>query len=108
MVFRTVRSFGSCLMILSYSAIAACSLPCWTYFSAALRTFALLNPNPSAIVLDERIYASMLPKTGPKSLLSSLLLSNLDFFPKRQNRPQTRLNYHRIATLPIDAEVTNG
>src|SRR5713226_10598342 len=25
------------------------SLPCWTYFSAALRTFCLLNPKPNAI-----------------------------------------------------------
>src|SRR5258708_39440695 len=25
------------------------SLPCWTYFSAALRIFCLLNPKPNAI-----------------------------------------------------------
>src|ERR1035437_1715136 len=25
--------------------MAFCSLPCWTYFSALLRTFCLLNPN---------------------------------------------------------------
>src|ERR1700719_4576768 len=29
--------------------MAFCSLPCWTYFSAALRTFCLLNPKPNAI-----------------------------------------------------------
>src|ERR1700757_2356535 len=29
--------------------MAFCSLPCWTYFSAALRTFCLLKPNPNAI-----------------------------------------------------------
>ena len=35
--------------ILSYSAMAFCSLPCWTNFSAALRTFCLLKPKPNAI-----------------------------------------------------------
>src|SRR5437763_10999872 len=49
MVLRTVRSLGSSLMTFSYSAMAFCSLPCWTNFSAELSTFALLNPNPSAI-----------------------------------------------------------
>src|SRR5579864_9191845 len=29
--------------------MAFCSLPCWTYFSAALRTFCLLKPKPNAI-----------------------------------------------------------
>src|ERR1700722_9299560 len=29
--------------------MAFCSLPCWTYFSAALRAFCLLNPKPNAI-----------------------------------------------------------
>src|SRR5215470_3741063 len=36
-------------MTFSYSVMAFCSLPCWTNFSAALSTFVLLNPNPSAI-----------------------------------------------------------
>src|SRR4029077_2933909 len=49
MVFRTVKSRGSALRIFSYSAMAFCSLPCWTYFSAALRTFCLLKPKPNAI-----------------------------------------------------------
>src|ERR1700690_1311985 len=31
--------------------MAFCILPCWTYFSAALRTFCLLNPKPNAIRL---------------------------------------------------------
>src|SRR5215510_1359587 len=30
--------------------MAFCNLPCWTYFSAALRTFCLLNPKPKAII----------------------------------------------------------
>src|SRR5207302_10726721 len=50
-VFRTVRSLGSCLRTFSYSAMAFCSLPCWTYFSAELRTFALLKPRPNAILV---------------------------------------------------------
>src|SRR5689334_3977963 len=29
--------------------MAFCSLPCWTYFSAAPRTFCLLKPKPNAI-----------------------------------------------------------
>jgi hypothetical protein len=29
--------------------MAFCILPCWTYFSAALRTFCLLKPKPNAI-----------------------------------------------------------
>src|SRR6185437_8422008 len=41
-------------MILSYSAMAFCSLPCCTNFSAELRSFALLNPNPSAITEEGR------------------------------------------------------
>src|SRR5579864_6902577 len=31
--------------------MAFCNLPCWTNFSAALRTFCLLNPKPNAIGL---------------------------------------------------------
>src|SRR3981081_2310754 len=45
----TVRSLASALRTFSYSAMALGSLPCWTYFSAALRTFCLLNPKPNAI-----------------------------------------------------------
>src|SRR5271169_1344161 len=48
-VLVTVRSLGSALRIFSYSAMAFCILPCWTYFSAALRTFCLLKPKPNAI-----------------------------------------------------------
>src|SRR5947199_6639997 len=48
-VLETVSSLGSALRTFSYSAMAFCSLPCWTNFSAELSTFALLNPNPSAI-----------------------------------------------------------
>src|SRR2546427_610021 len=47
--FAAVRSLGSFLRIFSYSAMAFCSLPCWTNFSAALRTFCLLKPKPNAI-----------------------------------------------------------
>src|SRR5271154_4118698 len=49
MVLLTVRSLASFLRTLSYSAMAFCSLPCWTNFSAALRTFCLLKPKPNAI-----------------------------------------------------------
>src|SRR5260370_41481011 len=49
MVLLTVRSLASCFRTLSYSAMAFCSLPCWTNFSAALRTFCLLKPKPNAI-----------------------------------------------------------
>src|SRR5277367_1726044 len=45
MVLVTVRSLGSFLRIFSYSEMAFCSLPCWTYFSALARTFCLLKPN---------------------------------------------------------------
>src|SRR5437870_4438858 len=31
--------------------MAFCNFPCWTHFSAALRTFCLLNPKPNAIKL---------------------------------------------------------
>src|SRR5579863_1892770 len=51
MVLVTVRSLGSALMTFSYSTMAFCILPCWTYFSAALSTFCLLNPKPNAIRL---------------------------------------------------------
>src|ERR1700723_42311 len=51
-VFATVRSLSSCLRIFSYSAMAFCSLPCCTNFSAALRTFCLLKPKPNAIGLN--------------------------------------------------------
>src|ERR1019366_4461703 len=49
MVLLTVRSLGSFLRTFSYSAMAFCSLPCWTNFSAALRAFCLLKPKPNAI-----------------------------------------------------------
>src|SRR5208337_5262758 len=49
MVLLTVRSLLSCFRTLSYSAMAFCSLPCWTNFSAALRAFCLLKPKPNAI-----------------------------------------------------------
>src|SRR5882724_1535560 len=49
MVFRTVKSRGSALRIFSYSAMAFCSLPCWTYFSAEESAFCLLKPNPKTI-----------------------------------------------------------
>src|SRR5208337_1761898 len=49
MVLLTVRSLASLLRIFSYSAMAFCSLPCWTNFSAALRIFCLLKPKPNAI-----------------------------------------------------------
>src|ERR1035438_8577681 len=45
----TVRSLLSCFRTLLYSAMAFCSLPCWTNFSAALRTFCLLKPKLNAI-----------------------------------------------------------
>src|SRR5580704_16258263 len=48
-VLFTVRSLGSALRIFSYSAMALGSLPCWTNFSAVLRTFCLLKPKPNAI-----------------------------------------------------------
>src|SRR5271157_5145785 len=44
-VLVTVRSLASFLRIFSYSEMAFCSLPCWTYFSALARTFCLLKPN---------------------------------------------------------------
>src|SRR5437899_8890677 len=53
MVLRTVRSLGSCFRTFSYSAMAFCSLPCCTNFSAALRIFVLLEPKPSAIMESE-------------------------------------------------------
>src|SRR5882724_6176048 len=49
MVFRTVKSRGSALRIFSYSAMAFCSLPCCTYFSAEESAFCLLKPNPKTI-----------------------------------------------------------
>src|SRR5258707_2698663 len=49
MVLLTVRSLVSCFRTFSYSAMAFCSLHCWTNFSAALRTFCLLKPKPNAI-----------------------------------------------------------
>src|SRR5271168_2477689 len=45
----TVRSLGSALRTFSYSVIALANLPCWTNFSAALKTFCLLKPKPKAI-----------------------------------------------------------
>src|SRR3954454_2886894 len=51
MVLETVSSLGSALSTFSYSPMAFCSLPCWTNFSAALRAFCLLKPNPNAISL---------------------------------------------------------
>src|SRR6266403_1572914 len=51
MVLETVSSLGSALRTFSYSAMAFCSLPCWTNFSAALRAFCLLKPKPNAICL---------------------------------------------------------
>src|SRR5271169_5449266 len=48
-VFITVRSLGSALRTFSYSVMAFGNLPCWTNFSAALRTFCLLKPKPNAI-----------------------------------------------------------
>src|SRR5438067_9866933 len=48
-VLETVSSLGSAFRTFSYSAVAFCSLPCWTNFSAALRTFCLLKPKPNAI-----------------------------------------------------------
>ena len=47
MVFRTVRSLGSALMIFSYSVIAFCSLPCCTERSAFANTLFLLKPKPN-------------------------------------------------------------
>src|SRR5678815_3861755 len=62
-VLLTVRSLGSFLRIFSYSVMAFCSLPCWTNFSAALRTFCLLNPKPNAI-------GSRTPASFPRQPLS--------------------------------------
>src|SRR5207302_10054233 len=52
-VFETVRSFGSAFRTFSYSEMAFCSFPCWTNFSAELRTFCLLNPKPNAISFSD-------------------------------------------------------
>src|SRR4029077_9143014 len=58
MVFLTVRSLASCFRTLSYSAMAFCNFPCWTNFSAELRTFCLLKPKPNAISFsDSRVRA---------------------------------------------------
>src|SRR6202022_898233 len=51
MVLETVSSLGSALRTFSYSAMAFCSLPCWTNFSAELSAFCLLKPKPNAIGL---------------------------------------------------------
>src|SRR5262249_36031455 len=93
------------LVVLSNSSLQLALLDILLRCAEDLR---LVEPEPECHSLDKRVYASMLPKTDPKSLLSSLLLRNWTFFLKRQNGPQISLNYHRIATLPIDAEVTNG
>src|SRR5258708_28685972 len=63
MVLLTVRSLVSCLRTFSYSAMAFCSLPCWTNFSAALRTFCLLNPKPNAIRCAD---SSLFPAERPR------------------------------------------
>src|ERR1700675_4920732 len=54
-------------------------LPCWTYFSALLRTFCLLNPNNAirvrasdpGIDIDEAPLTSrnLLPNTAPKVIM---------------------------------------
>src|ERR1019366_5416980 len=63
MVLLTVRSLGSFLRTLSYSAMAFCSLPCWTNFSAALRAFCLLKPKPNAIkCADSRLFPVERPR----------------------------------------------
>src|SRR5437588_1677317 len=43
--------------------MAFCSFPCWTNFSAALRTFCLLKPKPNAISEYEKVL-----KADPKDL----------------------------------------
>src|ERR1039458_6056560 len=63
MVLLTVRSLGSFLRTFSYSAMAFCSLPCWTNFSAALRAFCLLKPKPNAIKCAD---SSLFPVERPR------------------------------------------
>src|SRR5271157_2218403 len=66
MVLLTVRSLASCFRTLSYSAMAFCSLPCWTNFSAALRTFSLLKPKPNAIrCADSSLFPAERPRFPP-------------------------------------------
>src|SRR5215471_13454625 len=60
-VLVTVRSLASFLRIFSYSAMAFCSLPCCTNFSAALRTFCLLKPKPNAIGFPDSSLDSFSP-----------------------------------------------
>src|SRR6478609_9491225 len=82
MVFSTVRSLGSSLMIFSYSEIALGSLPCWTNFSACARTFTLLKPNPSAIKKSVNLRAAFPNAVG------------------NCKRVQLGLKYHRKTAKP--------
>src|SRR6266851_7201157 len=69
------------------------SLPCWTYFSAALRTFCLLNPKPNAIVV----------RTPAPGLVTD------PFIPRNGSREHIgRPNSHLDDGLPDKANCTTG
>src|SRR6266404_6173349 len=92
MVLSTVRSLGSSLMTFSYSAMAFCSLPCWTNFSAELSTFVLLKPNPSAIKLVNRGLVLPFRKNAAGHPSSAR--------PAQEGKQQFRLKYHTKTAKP--------
>src|SRR5438876_8273696 len=111
MVFRTVRSLGSSLTTFSYSLMAFCSLPCCTAFSAAARTFCLLNPKPSAIWGPSTAcrsylkFISALAGRRDKLLLSAVL--GLRFKGARGNTPQAFVLQRGRATWEVAVKYHN-
>src|SRR5436305_2627748 len=94
-VLVTVRSLASFLRTFSYSEMAFCSLPCWTYFSALANTFCLLKPNNAIRASNSRPWSS--PKTfdtEPDASRGKLLRST-----GREGHPQYRQMADR--TRPI-------
>src|SRR5712671_7729740 len=80
------------------------SLPCWTYFSAALRTFCLLNPKPNAIVVRTPapgfVTEPVIPKNGFRSSIERAISHSDDGLPDKANCTTGRHESHGYQGLP--------
>src|SRR5580658_2836876 len=82
--------------------MAFCSLPCWTYFSAVLRTFCLLNPN-NAIECELQTLV-----LNTKVLVKTSSMQSRDVEPVKRSGESSRVLLRGSSPLSADGPTGQG
>ena len=69
----TVRSLGSFFRTFSYSEMAFCSLPCWTYFSALAENLLFIEAEQCHKSANSRAWSSIQSSITIRERLGNLL-----------------------------------